>query len=119
MDTKEMIEVMQAYVDGEKIEAKRDRGEWEEICQPLWDWYEYHYRVKPQITQPKRTHVEIVNNWFWYNDCWRKGYNDCWQKVTAVGKYEYKYFFDGSWKKRDFFNNLEMLTPEQMEQLDD
>ena len=49
--TKEMIEVMQAYERGEKIEMKfldSDDCCWMEVIDPLWDWYESDYRVKPK-----------------------------------------------------------------------
>lgn len=49
--TKEMIEVMQAYDRGEQIEMKfldNDDCLWTTIKDPLWDWYESDYRVKPK-----------------------------------------------------------------------
>ncbi len=54
MTTKEMIEVMQAYERGEQIEYREnpDRyhnlDEWEYADAPVWDWYSYEYRIKPQ-----------------------------------------------------------------------
>ena len=45
--TKEMIEVMQAYERGEKIECINALGEWKED-KPVWDWFHYDYRVKPK-----------------------------------------------------------------------
>lgn len=47
--TKEMIEVMEAYLRGEKIERKFLDNEdccWMETRDPLWDWYGSDYRVK-------------------------------------------------------------------------
>ena len=49
--TKGMIEVMQAYLRGEQIERKfldNDDCCWVEVKDPLWDWYESDYRVKPK-----------------------------------------------------------------------
>ena len=49
--TKEMIEVMQAYLRGEKIEGKMFDEEdfcWTGIEEPQWDWYHVDYRVKPK-----------------------------------------------------------------------
>lgn len=45
--TKEMIEVMQAYERGEKIEIFV-KGHWVEHNNPYWDWYNFDYRVKPK-----------------------------------------------------------------------
>lgn len=44
-NTKEMIEVMQAYERGEKIEFCHG-GDWIEIDLPSWNWGSQDYRVK-------------------------------------------------------------------------
>ena len=47
--TKEMIEVMQAYERGEKIECFNDDYEqWKNVDNPIWDWLHNDYRVKPK-----------------------------------------------------------------------
>lgn len=48
--TKEMIEVMQAYESGERIQVKNiaDNTKWKEIEFPGWNWIYYDYRVKPK-----------------------------------------------------------------------
>ena len=45
--TKEMIEVMQAYDRGEKIESGYG-GVWVDIDMPEWSWGLRDYRVKPK-----------------------------------------------------------------------
>ena len=45
--TKEMIEVMQAYERGEKIECFNDE-QWKDVNNPVWDWLHNDYRVKPK-----------------------------------------------------------------------
>ena len=45
--TKEMIEVMQAYLKGEQIEESIDQKVWF-TCEPIWDWNNFDYRVKPK-----------------------------------------------------------------------
>ena len=45
--TKEMIEVMQAYVRGEQIECFNDE-QWKDVNNPIWDWLHNDYRVKPK-----------------------------------------------------------------------
>lgn len=49
-NTKEMIEVMQAYDRGEQIEVKalNETDGWVEIKDPWWDWHNLDYRVKPK-----------------------------------------------------------------------
>lgn len=50
MTIDEMIEVMQAYRDGAKIESKIKgaTGVWAEAALPLWDWSYLEYRVKKE-----------------------------------------------------------------------
>ena len=45
--TKEMIDVMQAYVIGEQIECFNDE-QWKDVNNPIWDWLHNDYRVKPK-----------------------------------------------------------------------
>ena len=45
--TKQMIEVMQAYDRGEKIECFNDE-QWKDVNNPIWDWLHNDYRVKPK-----------------------------------------------------------------------
>ena len=48
-ETKEHIEVMQAFIDGKEIEFKQDSYEeiWKDCITPIWDFCEYKYRIKP------------------------------------------------------------------------
>lgn len=49
MTTKEMIEVMQAYVDGKSIEFRvHNEGTWFDVQNPMWDWNLKDYRIKPE-----------------------------------------------------------------------
>lgn len=49
MTTLEQIRVMQAYVDGKKIQVKSGtNGEWIDIDVPYWDWADANYRIKPE-----------------------------------------------------------------------
>ena len=45
--TQEMIEVMQAYVDGKQIEILYSEN-WEDNSVPLWNWWNNDYRIKPK-----------------------------------------------------------------------
>ena len=57
LTTKEMIEVMQAYEAGSKIECADMYDmpyEWEYTTAPSWDWATRIYRIKKE---PKRVYV--------------------------------------------------------------
>lgn len=46
----EKITIMQAYVDGKKIETKFVGGtNWEEVTSPAWDWVSFDYRIKQAV----------------------------------------------------------------------
>lgn len=67
MTTEQMIDVMQAYVDGEQIEFKKKEGvseyyEWELLdIVPSWDWHQFNYRVKPKNTyRPYKNAEEFI-----------------------------------------------------------
>jgi len=53
MSTEEKIKIMQAYLEGERIEkCYRGSSAWEGVTIPDWSWGEYDYRVslrKPSI----------------------------------------------------------------------
>ena len=70
--TKQMIEVMQAYVRGEQIEAVYN-GVWVDIYIPEWSWGLRDYRVKPnkkyipfdtaeEFLAAYRKHGEFIEN---------------------------------------------------------
>ena len=45
--TQEMIEIMQAYANGESIEFKlSSQADWRRVADPSWDWCDCDYRVK-------------------------------------------------------------------------
>ena len=57
--TKEMIEVMQAYDMGEKIECFNDE-QWKDVNNPVWDWLHNDYRVKQKKYVPFDTAEEFL-----------------------------------------------------------
>ena len=66
--TKEMIEVMQAYEDGKKIEYySRISNRWETAISPIWSWEYLDYRIKPE---PKRKESKVI----WVNE-YEDGYH--------------------------------------------
>ena len=57
--TKEMIEVMQAYLNGEQIEESIDQKVWF-TCEPIWNWAKCDYRVKKKVYVPFDTAEEFL-----------------------------------------------------------
>lgn len=73
MTTEEKIAVMQAYVDGKKIQVKACCvREWRDcIVAPDWDWVSYDYRVKPEEKyRPYNEYHEMIDDF-----CERFGVN--------------------------------------------
>ena len=55
MTLREKIETMQAFERGEYVEVRTDKtksGTWGVAIDPLWDWNNNDYRIKPK---PKQT----------------------------------------------------------------
>lgn len=77
--TKEMIEVMQAYENGEQIQVKNiaDNTKWKEIEFPGWNWIYYDYRVKPKSKYvPFETPEEFLTAQRKHGDGLIRIYND-------------------------------------------
>lgn len=56
MTTKEKIELMIAYLNGQVIQYRtvKNNGKWYDIRQggksePTWNWFLYEYRIKPKL----------------------------------------------------------------------
>jgi hypothetical protein len=66
MNTKEMIEVMQAFEDGKKIEVReRGKNEWMPADQPSWNWRHMEYRIAPDLKKEdrwERVEVELTGD---------------------------------------------------------
>ena len=77
-DTKRKIEVMQACVEGKKIQIKGHcASKWIDCAGPSWNWVTYDYRVKPEEKyrpykdyQPYKDYHEMVEDF-----CERFGVN--------------------------------------------
>lgn len=48
MTPKEMIEVLQHFVDGGEVEYRDDDGIWKHNIMPVWNFGTYEYRIKPK-----------------------------------------------------------------------
>ena len=53
MELKEMIKVMDHFKNGGEVEysvKEDDYSSWTKCVNPLWDWFDYNYRIK----EPKK-----------------------------------------------------------------
>lgn len=63
-ETKQCVAVMQAYVDGKKIEIfDESTDEWIDIEYPVWNWYNNVYRIKPESSYRPFRNAE---------ECWQE-----------------------------------------------
>ena len=49
MELKEMIKVMDHFKNGGEVEysvKEDDYSSWTKCVNPLWDWFDYNYRIK-------------------------------------------------------------------------
>ena len=58
---KEMTDIMLAFDRGEQIQILDNRGIWEDIRQPRWNWTGCDYRVKPK---PKYVPFDTAEEFF-------------------------------------------------------
>ena len=79
MNTKEKIEIMQAWIDGETIQyTDKSYKNWKDLQnEPLWNFKECYFRIKPKEKVKKTTKYlcfeDSNGNLFHY----REGSNNC------------------------------------------
>lgn len=106
--TKDMIEVMQAYIDGKEIEVLVNGHYWKVIkgdtVSPVWNWEKHDYRVKEE---PKR--VPLSSEDIKPGDCIkRKG--DCdgiWDMIVSVGGFHVWHAFGSGIMKTSYKDLME------------
>lgn len=84
MTTEEQISIMQAFVEGKQIQWRccQTYNDWTNTNEPIWNWEELEYRIKPDPNLPKtweefcETHPIIQENEAYINNCSKViGYN--------------------------------------------
>ena len=61
-EIREAAKVMEAYANGKKIQYLNDDNEWIDAPNPLFDWDNYVYRIKPGLRyRPFKTQEECWN----------------------------------------------------------
>lgn len=91
MNTKEKIEVMQAWEDGKPIQYKtsiRDMwNDWEYSYEPNWNWEECKYRIKPG---PKEIWVNEFSYQEFEDDLLGYAYSDKQSAINEATRSVYK-----------------------------
>lgn len=88
---KELLPIIQAFVDGKTIEARTDSiSKWIETTTPKFDLL-HEYRIKPE---PKYRPFETME--------------ECWQEMQKHQPFGYIYFAD-----ENLYHNIIMLAPEK------
>ena len=81
-EIKEAAKVMEAYANGKKIQYLNDDNEWIDAPNPLFDWGNCVYRIKPESKyRPFRTQKE----------CWEEMHKHPdfgWVKGNVTGEYK-------------------------------
>lgn len=70
--TREAIDVMQAYIMGKPIECRCEKKEWTRltVTEPYWNWQECEYRIAPEPMEievwmkPNTRTIHLVGNTF-------------------------------------------------------
>ena len=81
-ETNEVIKVMSAYVNGNKIQYLNDDGRWVDTPNPLFDWSRWEYRIKPEPNYRPFKNAE---------ECWQEMQKHLpfgWIKGNETGEYK-------------------------------
>ena len=72
---KEIVKVMEAYINGKKIQYLDEYNEWIDAPNPSFNWSNYVYRIKPEPKyRPFKTQEECWNEMHKHPDFgWIKG----------------------------------------------
>lgn len=65
MNTEDKIKVMQAFLEGEEIEARAGESDWHHIEDPSWNWASMEYRIKEKNYSLDIPWDLIKDKWRW------------------------------------------------------
>ena len=78
-ETRKAVKVMEAYANGKKIQYLDNNNKWIDAHNPVFDWYNYDYRIKPEPKyRPFQTQEE----------CWKEMHKHSdfgWAKCKYTG----------------------------------
>jgi hypothetical protein len=85
-----------AWADGAKIQARFPNGEWQDFCYPIWDGKDIEYRIKPEPKPDVVVYSRVVGKFL--IGC---GGIEIQQLILRpqVDNPNIKYTFDGEWGK--------------------
>ena len=83
-----MIEVLQAYKDGKKIEFLNIVGVWEKLTNPSWDFRAYEYRIAPEPKKKMKLGAWLrpAGQLVWYDISKVNVFADDWIRVPSEDK---------------------------------
>ena len=97
MTLREKIETIQAFERGEYVEVRTDKtvaGKWSVAVDPLWDWNNNDYRIKPK---PKK--VVVLETWLCKTVNKDDGDSECFFTVEA-NEGEMQSYFRGKYSSK-------------------
>ena len=112
-EIREAAKVMEAYANGKKIQYLNDDNEWIDAPNPLFDWDNCVYRIKPEDTyRPFETKEECWNEMLKHNEFgWVKSKTrDANKHISNIEK-----DIEGNvWFVATSFSGIEKYSPKQM-----
>ena len=112
-EIREAAKVMEAYANGKKIQYLNDDNEWIDAPNPLFDWDNCVYRIKPEDTyRPFETKEECWNEMLKHNEFgWVKSKTrDANKHISNIEK-----DIEGNvWYVAASFSGIEKYSPKQM-----
>ena len=112
-EIREAAKVMEAYANGKKIQYLNDDNEWIDAPNPLFDWDNCVYRIKPEDTyRPFETKEECWNEMLKHNEFgWVKSKTrDANKHISNIEK-----DIEGNvWFVAASFSGIEKYSPKQM-----
>lgn len=112
-EIREAAKVMEAYANGKKIQYLNDDNEWIDASNPLFDWDNCVYRIKPEDTyRPFETKEECWQEMLKHNEFgWVKSKTrDANKHISNIEK-----DIEGNvWFVAASFSGIEKYSPKQM-----
>ena len=110
-ETRDAVKVMEAYANGKKIQYLDNNNKWIDAHNPVFDWYNCAYRIKPEPKyRPFKSQEECWNEMHRHPDFgWIKGnVTGEYKQVIRVSNYDTELIFNIS------YNSSADYSPEMM-----
>ena len=110
-ETRDAVKVMEAYANGKKIQYLDNNNKWIDAHNPVFDWYNYDYRIKPEPKyRPFKTQEEC-----WQEMMKHQPFGWIKSKITkqiyciGVVAEEEMYCFNDFWNYQDAFEQFTFI----------